>query len=137
MLAESIAQGRGAEEYNWRWQRDHGGLLAGAILFCRFSNGLTLEELRELLRAGFMGAEMARQTLVQHPPRPVARELPELARAIATKPALAARMLPVISRMISLEALYRRYPKKSAARGRWLTARARLAGRLESSDPYS
>lgn len=106
ILADALASGAGPEGYNRRWRKRWGGLLAGADAFRRFSCTLTLDELTTLNSAGILPADMARQTLMQRPPRPQPG-LIKAVRGLARNPRLARRMLPVLLRMPLLEARYR------------------------------
>ena len=105
-LAQALADGSGPEGYARRWRRQHGGLLAGADTFRRFSCTLSSEDLLCLTSQGILSEDMARQTLTQRPPRPS----PALAKAVwglAKNPGLARRMVPVLARLPLLEASYR------------------------------
>lgn len=44
LLARTLAAGGSPEDWGRAWQRQHGGLFAGAALFARFSRGLSTDE---------------------------------------------------------------------------------------------
>lgn len=127
-LADNLAEGRGPAGYALDFQRRYGGLLAGYDVFRRFSQELSLGEVATLIRAGVMSSASTRAALEQRlPPLPRPEELPELGRALAKAPKLAARMLAVAGRMAALQAMYAAYPKRELVRERWSAAATALA----------
>ncbi len=125
-LADTLAEGRGPEPYGARWQQRYGGLFAAYDVFRRFSAGLTVDEVAELLDMGLLdeGTAIAalQQTLPRLSPGQLARRLGRLLRS----PRAAARLAPVGARMVAALGLYRSYPADATQRARWSTWAARL-----------
>lgn len=128
LLADTLAAGRRPADYDLAWQRRYGGPLAGADVFRRFSQTLTVSELGRLIERRVLSPAMMADTLTQRPVRPPVRALAGAARGLAKIPGLAARVTPVLARMKTLEAHYRLTPSAHGSRLRWLGHRNRLAG---------
>ncbi|HJL19029.1 MAG TPA: FAD-binding protein [Sandaracinaceae bacterium LLY-WYZ-13_1] len=127
MLAEAIARGGGPEDYAVRWQRRYGGLFAGSDLFRRFSQTLTLDELRRLIRAELIDETTAGATLAQElPSLGVARALGMLPRLVEAG-GVSARLARTGARMAAAHALYAAYPARGD-RTRWSRAVTRVCG---------
>ena len=129
LLADTLADGGTPDDYNWKWQRQWGGLLAGAQDFARFSRDLTTDDVRTLIRSGLMNEAMVRDGLAQRPPSLDPRTLPTLALGLARAPRLGARVLPVAARMEALRALYAAYPRDPARVPAWERWLGRVRGR--------
>ncbi len=128
LLARVVASGRGPAEYNRQWQRRHGGLLAGADVFRRFSADLGVERLGQLMEAGVLTPGISADVLTQRRPRPAPAELLQAGRGLLRAGRLSARLAPVLARMAALEAHYLRYPGSSAGLVRWNRQRRALLG---------
>ena len=126
VLAEELAAGRGVRGYAVRWQREHGGLLAGYDLFRRFSQTLSVEELEQLMGSGLFDPALMRGGLEQRLATPTPSMLPGLARGLTRAPGLGARMAAVIAKMVAVRALYANYPKAPEAVPLWSRQVARL-----------
>jgi hypothetical protein len=117
------------------WVGAHGGLLAGADVFRRFSQFLTPGETERLMRAGLLDGERMSVALSQRPPvfspRSLARDAPRAAR----EPRLVARIGRVFAKMVALEALYARYPRERRAQRIWAEAARRIAGGAPAGSP--
>lgn len=114
MLVEALAAGGTPDDYNHQWQREWGGLMAGAVAFARFSNTVTPADMSALIQAGLMNPGLARKGLEQTPPYPDPLALPGLALGVARAPRLALRMAPVLTRIATLRALYATCPRDPA-----------------------
>jgi flavin-dependent dehydrogenase len=127
MLVDAVARGGGPRDYAVRWQRRFGGLFAGYDLFRRFSQTLSLFELRRLMRAGVLDADTTAAGLAQRLPRPSPARLASLAPALAAAGRPSARLAAVVARMAAVHALYAAYPRRGP-RTRWSRAVARACG---------
>lgn len=126
LLADTLAEGRGPEAYGVRWQRRYGGLFAAYDAFRRFSQGLALEEVEELLDAGLLDEGSAIAALRQELPRLPLAQVVAKARALLRSPRVATRFAPVAARMVAAQGLYRGYPADARQRARWCTWAARV-----------
>ncbi len=126
VLAEELSEGRGVRGYAVRWQREHGGLLAGYDLFRRFSQTLTVAELERLMGSGIFDPSLMRGGLDQRLAMPTASALPGLARGLMREPVLGARLGAVIAKMTAVRALYARYPRDPERLPAWSRRVARL-----------
>ena len=129
-LAELLEQGATPWDWNVRWQRTWGALVAPANHFARFSRSLDAGELRAVMASGLMPPGLARQTLLQHPARPRPADLARLLRGASRERAIARRFLPVVTTMLRLERMYRRYPRRAGAVSAWAARRDRLLGEI-------
>ncbi len=123
LLAEAIADDDLAE-YEHRWLRDYGGLLSGMSLFARFSTTLAPEDLERLMAAGALPEGITRRILTQRLPLLGPLELARATAGLAREPDLARRLLPVVAKIVALEAHHRRVPRHD--RGAWEQRRERL-----------
>ncbi len=131
ILADALIDGTGPEAYAVTWMRRYGGLFAAYDSFRRFSQGLGLEELRRLFRAGVLDPETAAAGLGQRLPTPdVASALGTL-RGLARVGAVAAPLTAAGARMAALMPLYAAYPRSAVARRRW----ARAVGVIHGGPP--
>ncbi len=127
ILTSALVDGGGIAGYNVAWQRQQGGLIAGADLFRRFSQTLSTEQLRQLIRREILAPSLLLGGLQQAPPSPDPREALRAARRLARMPGMAARLVPVLARIPLIEAHYARYPDDPArlpgwqGRLRWLS----------------
>ncbi|MCB9760902.1 MAG: FAD-binding protein [Alphaproteobacteria bacterium] len=128
MLADALAADEGPAGYNLRWQRRWGGELASAEVFCRFSQTLTVDDVRAFAESGIMGPRLSRAMLAQRPPLEGVADLPRSAWGLARNPALASRLLPVLTRMARARAHYARYPRDPEAVPAWAARLDRIAG---------
>jgi menaquinone-9 beta-reductase len=126
LLADTLAAGEGPEAYGVRWQRRYGGTYAAYDVFRRFSQGLAIEEVTELLEAGLLDESTTLAALRQELPRLALAQLPGRLRGLLRSPRLAAKLTPVLARMIAAQGLYRSYPDDPTQRARWRTWAARL-----------
>lgn len=126
LLADALAEGAGPEGYAVRWQRRHGGVFAAYDAFRRFSQGLALDEVEQLLEAGVLDEASAIAGLRQELPEVSIAEVIGKARAVLRSPGLAARLTPTVARMLAAQGLYRGYPAEATQRARWCTWAARL-----------
>lgn len=126
LLADTLAEGRGPEPYGVRWQRRYGGTFAAYDVFRRFSQRLAIDEVAALLDAGLLDASSSIAALRQELPRPSPRQLLAQARGLVRSPRLAARLAPVLARMLAAQVTYRSYPADPTQRARWSTWAARL-----------
>lgn len=134
MLAEAVAGAPdpGDEAVLWRYacrfQRLHGGVLAGYDAFRLVSQRLSGEESDALLESGLMGEGAMRSGMEQRPWSPSARDLPGLVRGAFTRPGVFARVAGAAARMVAAMALYRAYPGTPDPErlARWTAAEGRL-----------
>lgn len=127
MLAEALADGGGPEAYAVDWMRTHGGLFAAYDCFRRFSQRISLEQLRVLFRSGLLDQASAAAGLRQEIPRPpldAVLAMPGALREAGTP--LAKALVGTFAQMAAALALYRAYPRAGALRGPWEAAAARL-----------
>jgi hypothetical protein len=66
------------------------------------------------MNEGLLSADMMRPGLRQEPAKKDPRLVPGFVRAARKRPALGARLLSALTRMLALEAMYRVYPVGSA-----------------------
>lgn len=127
VLADELAGGRGVHGYGVRWQRAHGGLLAGYDVFRRFSQRLSVDDLARMIEAGLVDARTMTPAMEQRAPElSVGALLPKARRALR-EPRLLAGIARVGARMAALEALYRAYPARVGSRRAWVRAVERVA----------
>jgi flavin-dependent dehydrogenase len=123
MLAEALADGEGPNDYAVRWMRTHGGVFAAYDCFRRFSQRISLEELRVLFQSGLIDEASAAaglaQTLPRFDPGLLVRMPGGLARAGGR---LARSLASTAGRMGALMALYRAYPRSDRRRATWMNA---------------
>ena len=127
VLARTLANGGSPEDYNVTWQRRYGGHLAGATVFRRFSQSLSVDELSDIIERQVLSPLMVRNSLIQRPPRPPKRALLRSGRGMAQKPQLAPRMLSTLARMKLIQEFYRLYPRNPSKIPQWARQLARLA----------
>lgn len=109
-LGEAIASHDDPDPYAVRFHRAFGGLCAGYEVMRRFMSSATREELAWLMNEGLLSADMMRPGLRQEPAKKDPRLVPGFVRAARKRPALGARLLSALTRMLALEAMYRVYP---------------------------
>ena len=114
MVADVLADGGTPEDYNYRWQRTWGGLLAGACVFARYSAGLRSEHLVELMNSGLMAPAMSTAALDQRSLAPSVGNVLTLLRGVLTSPRLAVELAPMVARIGATYALYAMFPKDPA-----------------------
>ena len=128
MLAEALARGRGPADYQRRFLREQGGVLAAYDIFRRHSQQLRAEDLATLMRAGLLDAASATagasQRLPELDPAMARAKLEALTRAPKHALALAA----VGARMAAVAGLYLGYPDDRERLPLWSRAVARLVG---------
>lgn len=130
VLVDAITRGGGLAEYETRWTRERGGLLAAYDVFRRYSQRITLAELERLVTTGLLDAAMMRPAMTQLPPALDARALLEKAPRALRERALVSRLARVVARMEAIRALHPLYPSRpGAAREAWSRARTRMIGR--------
>lgn len=118
LLADALAR-EAPHDYAVAWQRRYGGTFAAYDVFRRFSETLSMEELRDLMRAGLIDSASAEAAMQQTLPALGPRALLRRARAVSTRPRLALRFLPAIVRMGALSAAYAAYPGDARAVDAW------------------
>lgn len=127
MLAEALAYGGGPNDYAVKWMRTHGGLFAAYDCFRRFSQQLSLDDLRALFQSGLIDEAAAAAGLAQTLPKLEPRLLARMPAGLAQAGSRLARSLAATAgRMGTLLALYRVYPESEHRRGAWSRAVARL-----------
>jgi flavin-dependent dehydrogenase len=141
VLAESLVSGPNhLSEYERRFLREQGGLLAGYDIFRRFSQRLVVEELARLMQVGLLDSESALAgtaqrwpTLFGHPTTSTAPALTSKLHGIARAPAQSMALARVGARMAEVAALYRVYPGADAGWPAkvWSRAVARIVGDAE------
>ena len=130
MLAEATTEGAdgddvGAPDALWRYQaaflREHGGTLAAYDLIRRLSSRLGTAGIAQMFRAGLVGPDSALAGLRQEWWSPPPGDLPRLAAGLASRPGLAARVLPSLARSSAAHRAYASYPEApdEAALRRW------------------
>ena len=124
VLSEALAAGD-LSAYETRWLRDYGGLLSGMDVFARFSKTLSVEDLTTLMEVNAMPEGITARILTQRLPLIGPQELAQAAAGLARVPALAKRFLPVIGKIVALEAHHRRLPE--GEREGWQARREALA----------
>lgn len=95
-----------ATTFHRRW----GGLLAGADLSRRFTQGLERHHSQRLLGSGLLNDAMLRAAVDQRPVKVRPRDLPRLLLGALRAPEVVARMAPVFARLPWIDRLARRYP---------------------------
>jgi flavin-dependent dehydrogenase len=128
LIADGLASGQSLWQINAAFQRGHGGRLAGADLFRRFSSTLSTQQLSALLADGVLSEALVRDGMAQRSPRLGPAELAQVARGLSRQPDVARRMGGVIARLPAVEALYQAYPSEPRGLARWRGALAALAG---------
>lgn len=116
MLADAAtsADDPGDERALWRYQssfqRTHGGTLAAYDVVRQLSTRLGTRGVTEMFRSGLVGPDSTAAALRQEWWSPSASELPRLGAGLATRPGLAARVLPALARASAAHRLYAAYP---------------------------
>jgi flavin-dependent dehydrogenase len=137
VLAESLANENNLANYERRFLREHGGLLAGYDIFRRFSQRLAVDDLARLMRIGVLDARSALAgtsqrwpTLFDHPTTLNAAALASKLEGFARAPAHTVALARVGARMAEVAALYRVYPGADAGWPAkvWSRAVARIVG---------
>lgn len=133
MLGEALSEGGedAAERYGVRWMRRHGGMFAAYDAFRRFSQSLTIDETRQLMRSGLMDRHTTAAGLEQRLPAPTRALLPTLPRKLAglvQNPGLAGRIARMGVTMGRALAAYRRYPQAPGGLDAWAQQVAGLFG---------
>jgi flavin-dependent dehydrogenase len=141
VLAESLLSGN-LVNYERRFLREYGGLLAGYDIVRRFSQRLPVGELARLMQVGLLDSHSALAgtaqrwpTLFGHPTilADLAGQTLSKARGLARAPAHAVALARVGARMAEVAALYRVYPGADAGWPAkvWSRAVARVVGDAE------
>lgn len=128
LLADTLADGGTPWEYNVAWQRRHGGLLAAADVFRRFSQTLGAADLGALIRHDVMAPATTELVMAQRPARLSPAVMLRAAVGMTKLPRLAGSMAPALARMRLVEAWYGRYPLTEGGLEAWLRRRDRIAG---------
>lgn len=129
MLVDALAHGAGLEDYEARWTRERGGVLAAYDLFRRFSQRMTSGELERLVVAGLLDEGMMRPALMQRAPDLRLAQLAPKASAALRERGVVARVAQVAARMEATRALYALFPARPGRRRRlWRRALARVSG---------
>lgn len=126
LFAERLAAGDSPWRVNVAWQRRWGGELAAAGLFARFSSRLDAVRLGRLMEAGLMPPSASRDSLLQRPPRPIARELPRLVWGAARNPWIVVEMGPTLNRMARIRRHAKKYPANEGRLAAWARRRRTL-----------
>lgn len=128
MLAEALAAGDLAD-YERRFLREYGGLLAAYDLFRRHSQRMEVDEMKQLIRAGLLDAESSGAAMAQRWPSMRLGALPAKLRGLPEAIGPLAPLALVGARMAAIGALYRVYPGGESPRlPQWSRTVARLAG---------
>ena len=115
-VAEELARSEdvGGPSAMWRYQADYhrefGAILMGYDIFRRFSSRIDSDGVQELFAAELFDARIAAPGLAQELGTIPIHDLPDRARAMATNPAVARRLLPALLRMQAARALHLAYP---------------------------
>lgn len=128
LLADTLASGGSAWDYNVAWQRRWGGLLAGADAQRRFVQSLSTQTVSALIEGGVLSAELLQGPLQQRPPRPPPAALLRAGAGVWRTPHVLRRLVPALVRGEALEQHYRRYPSEESALPRWRRRLEALAG---------
>lgn len=128
MLADALADGRGAHGYGVQWQRAWGGHHAAHDLFRRFSQAQDAEELARMMTLGLLDAETAAAGVAQRSPQLPLRRVPAKLRGMLQAPELARRVVQLAAKMAAVHALYAAYPSQPALLPAWSRAIAAVFG---------
>jgi flavin-dependent dehydrogenase len=117
MLADALALGRPGD-YQHRYQRRYGLLLATHDLFRRFTQRLDADDVRVLIREGILSPKTIEATLAQRFPRP------ELAwmthgRTLAKHPRIGRGLASLAARTGRLAAIYAAHPADAGRQAAW------------------
>jgi flavin-dependent dehydrogenase len=91
--------------YERRFHRSHGGVLAGADAFRRFSETLSESDIEALMDAGLLDAELFSRGLEQRPPRAHPAWLARTAARAVETPRAAAMVLPAVAKVAMLQSI--------------------------------
>lgn len=127
VLADALVEGRGLAGYERDFQRRWGGLLAAYDVFRRFSQTLTVDDIRSLMRTGLLDGATSGAAMAQRWPSPDSATALEKALASTRNPRLASRLAAVLVKMGALAALYRAYP---ASKGRRFSTWSRAVAKM-------
>lgn len=128
LYAERLAAGDSPWQVNVAWQRRHGGDLAAAGLFARFSSGLDAARLARVMEAGLMPPSASLASLLQRPLRPAARDLPGMALGALRHPGIVSEMAPILNRMTRIRRHAKKYPSVERRLEGWIRRRRNLLG---------
>lgn len=126
LVGEVLARGGSPWDVNARWQRARAGALAGAEVFRRFTQTLSVDQVGQLMASGIMGPGITRRTLTQRRPRPERADLRGMVRGLSRQPGILAQVGPVLARMQAVEAHHALYPRTPQGLARWERVLARL-----------
>jgi len=126
LLARTIAEGGGCWDYNVRFQRTEGAVLAASAAVAAWMARLDLAAVRELIASGLLHPALIRDGLRQLPPRLDPSALPDLIGAATRAPARLAGMAPALIAAVRLQAAHHRYPSTPERLPRWHATRHRL-----------
>lgn len=96
--------------YQFRFQAEHGGLLAASDAFRRMSVRLGSDGVGRMVGAGLLDEDMARAGLDQRWPRLDLSQLPAQAARLMSVPGVAAKMVPMLIRARLLVEMGARHP---------------------------
>jgi flavin-dependent dehydrogenase len=126
LLARTLAEGVDPWDFNVRFQRDAGAVIAASAAVAAWTARLDLAAVRSLVVTGLMHPALIADGLRQLPPRLDLAALPDLAAAAARRPDLAASMAPTLLAAARLQAHQHRYPSTPERVPAWHAARHRL-----------
>jgi flavin-dependent dehydrogenase len=124
-IAEALAGSGDLLDYAVTYQRRWGALLASYDCFRRFSQRLSLEEVRSLMSSALFDSATSAAGMGQRWPVPAPEQAQAKITAALADPRLAARLLKVIARMGAVTGLYKAYP---ASHGKRLRAWSHAVG---------
>lgn len=133
LLARTLADGGGAWEYNVRFQREAGAVLASSAAVAAWTATLTTEQVREMVVSGLLHPALVAEGLAQEPPSLDPRRLPSLLASAAQKPLIAARMAPTLFAAAKLQRMHHRYPSTPERVPAWHAARHRLLVSIDAA----
>jgi menaquinone-9 beta-reductase len=128
MLAESLVHGRGLADYQRRFLREQGGVMAAYDIFRRHSQRLSASDLATLMQAGLLDAASATAGASQRLPELDLQIAKTKLAALGRAPRHALALASVGARMAAVVALYRAYPEAPDLLHRWSQAVARVVG---------
>lgn len=137
VLADTLAGGGDAHDYEVTWQRRHGGTLAAYDLFRRFSQRLALPDVRRLVTLGLLGSDTAAAALRQEMPAVTAGLALTMLAGAVRAPVLGARLLAIVAKMERLRSLYSHYPSDPQSLPPWSRRVAATFAEAVDGDPQA
>ena len=128
LCVNTLATGGDLFTYEARWNREHGGLLAGANAFRRFSQSLTVDELKTLIKNQILDSELALSGLVQEAPHLSLATALNKVKALMRYPELRQRLQRVLMKMVYYEVMYARFPDSERESALWFEKLKRVDG---------